>query len=76
MANMYGTSAVHCGNEPMVMFGAGKDGATRNRRKTDYIKSLSDEELRALSLEKAENRCYTELAIEAQKEIYKRGSQI
>lgn len=69
----YGTSSVHGGTDKRLTYG-GKAGkhSTQLRNRLAELRSMSIEELQVLSLQKAQNGCATELAIEAQKMIYKK----
>lgn len=60
------------GDEVIEKFGQRKYGATWAIRQDNYIKGLSNEDLYNQSREKAPNGCFTQLAMQAQKEIYKR----
>lgn len=67
----YSTSVVHTGDEKLQNFNT-RRYSTKHKRMKEYFDSLSDAELQELAAEKAPNRCATELAIEAQKYLYKR----
>lgn len=67
----YGTSSLHCGNDKHKTYGQHR----RSSQKREMLKDLASksvEELKVIQNERAENGCYTEYAIEAQKMIYKK----
>ena len=70
---VYGTSSVHGGDDKRLTYG-GKAGrhSTQLKNRLRELRHMSIEELQELSLQKAPNGCATELAIEAQKMIYKK----
>ena len=59
------------GNEKRVTYGTSRLG-TRGIRRRQYFESLSEEELRELSEQKASNGCATEEAMEVRAYLYNR----
>lgn len=62
----------HKGDEVQRRYGHSADKACRRKDEQAYLESMSVEQLRQTSLEKALNGCATELAIKAQRMIYER----
>lgn len=66
-----GTLALHHGNEKRKTYGYSRYSLQKREMMKDLM-SKTIEELQVIQNERAENGCYTEYAIEAQKMIYKK----